>query len=94
MKKLNFGNQILDNLRSDDDTTAKNIELPGTIGKLTEREKFHAAKQILLGIALLYVFTVLAYLTNTVAGVKLLDIITVSFPPLATLILASYFKNN
>lgn len=93
MIKLNFKNNILDDL-GEGKIQPTSLEFPGTIGKLTEREKFHAAKQILMGIAILYVFTVLAYMWNTVAGSKLLDIITVTFPPLATLILAAYFKNN
>ncbi len=70
------------------------IESRGKIGQISEREKFHAAKQILFGLAILYVFTVIAFLLHPVSGRKLLDIITVTFPPLATLILAAYFKNN
>ena len=94
MTKPEFENCILDTLNSSSTSIDNGLELPGMVGKLTEREKFHAAKQILLGIAILYVFTVTAYLFNPGAGLKLLDIITVSFPPLATLILAAYFKSN
>jgi hypothetical protein len=64
------------------------------IGRITEKEKFIAAKQILLGIAILYLFTLLAYLFRPTEGSKLLDICTTTFPPLATLILVAYFRDK
>lgn len=64
------------------------------IGQITEKEKFVAAKQILLGLSILYVLTVLAYMIRPVEGDKLLSLITMTFPPLATLILASYFRDK
>lgn len=64
------------------------------IGKITGKDKFLAAKQILLGIAILYLCTVVAYLIRPVEGSKLIDICTTTFPPLATLILAAYFRDR
>lgn len=64
------------------------------LGKISERDKFLAAKQILLGLAILYVLTIAAYMIKPDAGMKLLDIITIVFPPLATLILAAYFRSH
>ena len=72
----------------------KEIESQFRIGQITEKEKFRAAKQILLGLAILYLFTLMAYLIRPVEGNKLLDITTVTFPPLATLILAAYFRDK
>lgn len=73
---------------------ASGIEEQLTIGNISEKEKFAAAKQILLGIALLYIFTVLAYLWKPVEGAKLIDICTTAFPPLATLLLVYYFRQH
>jgi hypothetical protein len=70
------------------------VESSLTVGRISEKDKFLAAKQILLGIALLYVLTVLAFLYRPVEGVKLLDIATTTFPPLATLILVAYFRER
>ena len=66
----------------------------GTFGKISEKEKFIAAKQILLGIAILYVITLFAYLYKPVDCAKLIDICTTTFPPLATLIMVSYFRER
>ncbi len=63
-------------------------------GQITEKDKFRAAKQILLGLAILYVLTLVAYLIKPNEGNKLIDITTVTFPPLATLILAAYFRDK
>jgi len=92
--KLEMGQSILEGLDNKPLVNPNTLEFPGTIGKISEREKFHAAKQILFGLSLLYIFTVIAYLLRPVEGAKLLDIITVSFPPLATLILAAYFRDK
>jgi hypothetical protein len=64
------------------------------IGTISEKEKFRAAKQILLGLAILYVCTLFAYLVRPNEGGKLIDITTVTFPPLATLILSAYFRDR
>lgn len=64
------------------------------LGNITEKDKFHAAKQILLGLAILYVVTLAAYLYKPSECQKLLDVIITSFPPLATLIMATYFHKN
>lgn len=64
------------------------------IGDITEKDKFHAAKQILLGLAILYIITLLAFIYKPVEGTRLLDICTTTFPPLATLILAAYFRDK
>lgn len=69
-------------------------EIITNIGRITEKEKLLAAKQILLGLALLYVFTIISYLFRPIEDHKLLDICTTIFPPLATLILVSYFREN
>jgi hypothetical protein len=64
------------------------------IGNITEKDKFVAAKQILFGLATLYILTVAAYIYDPVDGDKLLDICTTAFPPLATLILVAYFRDK
>jgi hypothetical protein len=64
------------------------------IGTITEKEKLIAAKQILFGIAILYVITLLIFLFHPEQGNKLLDICTSIFPPLVTLILVSYFREQ
>lgn len=82
-----------DNLYDVDELHSNN-EITQTLGKITEKDKFHAAKQILLGLAILYVITLLAYLYRPIECLKLLDVITTTFPPLATLILATYFHKS
>lgn len=96
MQKLDMGKEILEDLYKVKSFEAKEIESEIQIDQIPAREKFKAAKQILLGIAILYLITIFAYLLRPVEGNKLLDIITITFPPLATLILAAYFrdKNN
>lgn len=63
-------------------------------GRISEKDKFLAAKQILLGLAILYGFTVLAYLFRPIQGERLLEICMTTFPPLTTLILVAYFKDK
>lgn len=70
------------------------LELPINIGKITEKDKFIAAKQILLGLAILYVITVFAYLFRPNEGEKLLNVCITVFPSLATLILVAYFRDK
>ena len=65
-----------------------------SLGRITEKDKFLAAKQILLGIAILYVITLAAYIFNPDHEDKLIGICTTIFPPLATIILISYFKDK
>ncbi len=74
------------------DVSSPDIQV--SLGNITEKDKFHAAKQILLGLAILYVVTLLAYLYRPLECQKLLDVITTSFPPLATLILVAYFHKK
>lgn len=64
------------------------------MGSISEKEKFFTAKQILFGLAVLYFFTMISYLISPLQGQKLLDICTTTFPPLATLILAFYFRDH
>lgn len=65
-----------------------------SVGNITEKDKFLAAKQILFGLAGLYIITLVAFLYKPLECQKLLDVITTTFPPLATLILATYFHKN
>lgn len=62
------------------------------LGRITEKDKFLAAKQILLGLAILYLLTLSVYLIRPIDAV--LDICTTVFPPLVTLILAFYFREK
>lgn len=94
MQQLNMSQKILEDLYDVNSIDSKNLELSVKIDQITEREKFIAAKQILLGLALLYVITIFAFMIRPNEGNKLLDITTVTFPPLATLILAAYFRDK
>jgi hypothetical protein len=94
MNRLDMGDEILHELYHAKQIDARGIETPNIIGHITEKDKFRAAKQILLGLAILYVLTVLAYLVRPVEGIKLLDVCTTVFPPLATLILVFYFRER
>lgn len=93
MKPLKMGQKLLDDIYKVKSIDTSDVISQLKIGQITEKEKFTAAKQILLGLAILYVFTVTAYLLRP-NGEKLLTIITVTFPPLATLILAAYFRDK
>lgn len=94
MKLLDTGHEILQDLYKTQTISAKDLESEIHVGQLTDRDKFKAAKQILIGLAVLYVFTVTAYMIRPQNGDKLLDIITITFPPIATLILAAYFRDK
>lgn len=61
------------------------------VGYITEKDKFHAAKQILLGLAILYILTLGASIIHPEESERLLEICKTIFPPLVTLILAEYF---
>lgn len=63
-------------------------------GSISEKDKLLAAKQILSGLAILYVLTLAVYLIRPTEGERLLEICTTTFPPLATLILVAYFKDR
>jgi len=94
MQPLFMGNKILEDLYQVKDFNSRKLESFELIGKITERDKFRAAKQILLGLAVLYVVTIIVYIIRPQAGAKLLDITTITFPPLATLILTAYFREK
>lgn len=94
MKRLEMGEKLLEDLYKVKSFDSHNVEAQLNIGKITEKDKFLAAKQILLGLAVLYILTVVAYLYRPSDGNKLLDICTTSFPPLATLILVAYFRDK
>lgn len=64
------------------------------VGKITEKEKLIAAKQILLGIGIIYVLTMLAYIICPERGYRLVDICNTTLPPIVTLILVSYFRDK
>ena len=88
-----MGDDVLHGLYDVKQINSRDLESP-IIGNITEKDKFRAAKQILLGLAILYVLTVVAYLIRPAEGTKLLDICITTFPPLATLILVSYFRDR
>lgn len=94
MNRLEMGDKLLDDIYNVKQFSSNQLENPISIGRITEKEKFLAAKQILLGLAILYLSTLLAYLVRPYEGYKLLEICTTTFPPLATLILVSYFREK
>ncbi len=94
MNRLEMGDKLLDDFYKVKSFSSQNIESNLTIGQITEKEKLIAAKQILLGLAILYILTMVAYICRPSEGGKLLDVCTTSFPPLATLILVAYFREK
>ena len=94
MQPLHMGTKILEDIYKSKQFDADTIKSNVSIDQISEREKFKAAKQILFGLAMLYVFTIAAYMIKPQDGAKLLDIITITFPPIATLILAAYFRDK
>jgi hypothetical protein len=64
------------------------------VGCITEQDKLLAGKQILCGLAFIYIFTVFAFLISPGNGNTLLEICKTVLPPLATLIIAFYFKEK
>lgn len=88
--RLEMGETLLDNLYQVKSFDSHHIEA----GIITAKDKFLAAKQILLGLGILYMFTIAAYLIRSLQSGKLLDICTTIFPPLATLILVAYFREK
>lgn len=61
---------------------------------LTPTQVLTAAKQFLLGIAFLFIFTIWVAIHYPEQSASLLDICKTIFPPLATLIIAFYFKEK
>lgn len=94
MNRLNLSEELLTEIYKVKQFDSKDIEKPINIGRISERDKFLAAKQILLGLAVLYVLTLIAYLFKPIQGARLIDICTTTFPPLATLILVAYFRDK
>lgn len=64
------------------------------LGIITEYDRLKAGKQILLGLAILYVMTLFAYVYVPQRGTDLIEITKMVFPPLATLIIAFYFRDS
>jgi hypothetical protein len=94
-EQLDMSRKLLDDIYKVKQIDTHNLPTNVTItGQITEKEKFRAAKQILLGLAILYILTLVAYLIRPNEGSKLIDISHVTFPPLATLILAAYFREK
>ena len=94
MKRLDMAEELLESFYKVKQFDTQRFEASTTLGSITEKDKFLAAKQILLGLAILYVLTLAAYLLRPNEGLKLLDICTTTFPPLATLILVFYFRQQ
>lgn len=61
---------------------------------ITEKERFIAAKQILLGIAILYTLTLASYILKPDEDHNLINILSTIFPSLGTLILGAYFGDR
>lgn len=94
MKRKKRDDEMLKDFYSNGQFDTHHLSSSILLGRITEKDKFVAAKQILLGLAVLYILTIIAYLYNPTDGNKLLDICTTSFPPLATLILVAYFRDK
>lgn len=84
----------MDDIYSVDEFQCQSVQDSIDFGRISQKEKFHAAKQILLGLAILYILTILAFLMRPEAGQDLLDICKTALPPLATLILVFYFRES
>lgn len=94
MNRLQMGEEILNEIYKVKTFDTGQLQSSVNISGITEKDKFLAAKQILFGLAILYVITIIAYLIRPIEGLKLLDICTTTFPPLATLILIAYFRDR
>jgi hypothetical protein len=92
--KTDMDDKLLDAIYNVKELDIHQIEDLVAVGRITEKDKFVAAKQILLGLAILYVLTIIAYLLRPIDCSKLIDICTTTFPPLATLILVAYFRDK
>jgi hypothetical protein len=63
-------------------------------GHISENDRLLAAKQILLGLALLFLVAQIEYIFDPDKGNVLLEIDKMVFPSLATFILAFYFRDG
>lgn len=70
----------------------KDFESSEKLGKITEKEKFLAAKQILLGLALLYILTLGVCVIRQNEAYKLIEITPIIFGQLATFIVTRYWE--
>jgi len=93
-KKLKLESVNLDNIYDAGEIHSTSIQVSEEFGSISEKEKFHVAKDILLGLALLYALTLLVYAIHPERGEALIDVCKVSLPPLATLILVFYFRES
>jgi hypothetical protein len=94
MKRIKMSEELLKDIYHVRQFDANEIEHTINFGKISDKDKFVAAKQILLGLAILYVLTLIAFLLRPDDSQKLIDITMTIFPPLATLILVFYFKEK
>lgn len=65
----------------------------GNMHEVTPKDILKTANRILLGLGIIYVFSCISFLIRPTEGLALLEICKVTLPPLATLIIAFYFKN-
>jgi uncharacterized membrane protein YbhN (UPF0104 family) len=73
----------------------KDMELSDArFDKVTDKDRLLAAKQILLGLAIIVMAAFICYLIRPQQGEPLIEICKTSIPPLATLIIAFYFKEK
>jgi hypothetical protein len=81
---------------SDLDASIGKIEnsLEKGFGGVTETQKLLFAKQILLGLGILFFVAMMLSLFPTKASHSLLEICKIVIPPLATLIIVFYFKEK
>jgi hypothetical protein len=63
-------------------------------GALSEKDRLSAAKQILGVLSVIFVLTEILYFLHPEQGAPFLDIAKIIIPPLATLIVAFYFKEK
>jgi hypothetical protein len=89
-----MANENCEQLYTNETIEVRSSEENQFVGLITEHERLVAAKQILLGLAILFIITVIAYLYSPEDGNVLLEICKTVFPPLATLIIAFYFKDR
>ena len=82
--------QVLEEIFNQSSFDASKLENIISIGKITERDKLVAAKQILLGLAILYIITLFAYLFKSNED-KLIEICMNTIPSCATFIMGAYF---
>lgn len=69
-------------------------EIGDVEGKLTEKHRFNSGMRVLIGLGFIYVFTILCAAWSERYGNALIEICKTTLPPLATLIIAFYFKDK